>query len=65
MQHLLVTLIFAVCLILVLRRIVRIVKNARGGASHCDTCTEHSCPLREAAKRGDKRVACPDKKSRS
>ena len=62
MQHLLVTLIFAVCLCLVLRRVVRTVKNARKGASHCDTCTDSSCPLREAAKGCNKGATCHDKK---
>ena len=49
-QHLIVTLIFAVCLYLVIRRIVRYMSRARKGYAKCSTCTETSCPLHEAYK---------------
>lgn len=47
-QHLIVTLIFAVCLYLVIRRVARIISRARKGDPKCDTCTEADCPLRQA-----------------
>lgn len=50
LQHLLVTLIFAACLYVVVRRVVRIISSAKRGESRCDTCTEVSCPLRDAAR---------------
>lgn len=57
-QHLLVTLIFAACLYLVIRRIVRIVSSARKGNPRCDTCTETSCPLRDAARAKKRGCGC-------
>lgn len=50
LQHLLVTLIFVACLYLVIRRIVRIISSAKKGEPRCDTCTETSCPLRDAVR---------------
>ena len=47
-QHLIVTLIFAACLYLVIRRIVRYMSRAKKGNAKCSTCTETSCPLHEA-----------------
>ena len=58
LQHLLVTLIFAACLYLVIRRIVRIVSSARRGEPRCDTCTEASCPLRDAARAKKRGCGC-------
>ena len=54
LQHLIVLIIFAVCLCLVVRRIVRIVLRARKDDPRCDTCTETSCPLRKAASKAKK-----------
>ena len=48
MQHLIVAIIFALCLYLVIRRIARIVSRARKGDPRCDTCTETNCPLHQA-----------------
>lgn len=49
LQHLIVILIFALCLYFVVRRIVRIVSQAKKGDSRCINCTETSCPLRGAS----------------
>lgn len=54
MQHLIVTLIFAACLYLVIRRIVRYITQARKGNAKCYTCTETSCPLHEAYKKNNR-----------
>ena len=50
-QHLIVIAVFAICLYFVVRRIVRIVSRAKKNDPRCETCTETSCPLREAAKK--------------
>ena len=57
-QHLLVTLIFAACLYLVIRCILRIVSSAKKGEPHCDTCTETSCPLRDASRSKKRGCGC-------
>ncbi len=49
MQHLIVIIIFALCLFWVVRRIIRTVSQAKKGDARCATCTETSCPLREAS----------------
>ena len=49
MQHFIVALIFALCLYWVVRRVVRIVSRAKKGDSACASCTEVSCPLRNAS----------------
>lgn len=49
MQHLIVALIFALCLYIIVRRIARMVSRAKKGDSRCSTCTDASCPLRDAA----------------
>ena len=54
LQHLIVTLIFVVCLFFVVRRTARIISRAKKGASQCDTCTEVSCPLRNASSKTKK-----------
>lgn len=51
LQHLVVAVIFAICLYWVVRRILRTISRAKHNTPHCDTCTETSCPLREAAKK--------------
>ena len=51
LQHLVVALIFAICLYLVVRRVMRIISRAKHNTPHCNTCTETSCPLREATKK--------------
>ena len=48
-QHLIVIAVFAACLYFVVRRIVRIVSRVKKGNPRCETCTETSCPLREAS----------------
>lgn len=58
LQHLLVTLIFVVCLYVVIRRIARIVSSAKKGEPRCDTCTETSCPLRDAARNKKRGCSC-------
>jgi len=50
MQHLIVSLIFVVCVGLVMRRIRRLMSQAKKNVAKCDTCTETSCPLRELAR---------------
>lgn len=57
-QHILVTLVFAVCLYWVVRSIARIVSSARKGESRCDTCTETTCPLRNATRTKDDGCNC-------
>ena len=47
MQHIVVILVFALCLFWVVRRIVRMVSRAKKGDPRCATCTETSCPLRD------------------
>ena len=48
MQHIIVGIVFAVCIYLIARRIMRIVSRAKKGDAKCHTCTETSCPLHEA-----------------
>lgn len=50
-QHLIVVLVFALCLYFVVRRIVRIVAHAKKNEPRCETCTELSCPLRQTVKK--------------
>lgn len=50
LQHLIVTLIFAVCLYLAVRHVSRIISRAKKGESKCYTCTETDCPLRQVGK---------------
>jgi flagellar biogenesis protein FliO len=50
-QHLIVALVFALCLYFVAQRIVRIVSRARKNEQRCETCTEASCPLRQTVKK--------------
>lgn len=54
MQHFIVIVIFALCLFWVVRRIVRMVSRAKKGDPRCTTCTETSCPLREASSKDKK-----------
>ena len=49
MQHLIVILIFALCICFVVLRIVRMVSRAKKGDARCLTCTEESCPLHGTA----------------
>lgn len=56
LQHLVVALIFVICLYLVVRRVMRIISRAKHDTPHCDTCTETSCPLREID--GNKSTPC-------
>lgn len=49
-QHLVVGVVFVVCLYLIVCRVVRIVSRAKRGDGGCDTCTDTSCPLREVKK---------------
>ena len=51
LQHLVVALIFVICLYLVVRRVMRNISRAKHDTPHCDTCTETSCPLRETTKK--------------
>lgn len=44
-QHIIVSIIFAACLYLVVRRIARYISQAKKGDAQCSTCTEISCPL--------------------
>ena len=46
LQHLLVTIIFILCLWMVIRRIARTVKRARNNDPRCLTCSDTHCPLR-------------------
>lgn len=55
-QHLLVTLIFATCLWLVIRRIARTV--ARNNDSRCLTCSETNCPLHKAQDTQKRKCGC-------
>lgn len=48
MQHLIVAIIFTVCLYLIIRRIVRFISRTRKGNLRCSTCSETSCPLHQA-----------------
>lgn len=48
-QHLIVTLVFALCLYFVVWRVIRIVSQAKKDDSRCVTCTETSCPLKKAS----------------
>lgn len=50
LQHLLVTLVFALCIFFVVRRVVRFVSRTKRNEVRCDTCTEVSCPLRKVGK---------------
>ena len=56
LQHLLVTLVFALCLYFVVRRIVHFVSRVKQNDVRCNTCTETSCPLRKAG--GAKQCEC-------
>lgn len=47
MQHLIVAIIFAICLYLAIRRVARTISRARKGDPRCDTCTETNCPLHQ------------------
>ena len=44
-----VFIIFVLCLYLIVSRIVRIVSRSKKGDAGCGTCTEASCPLRNAS----------------
>ena len=46
-QHIIVAIVFAICLFLIIRRIAHIVANAKKGNPKCSTCTETQCPLRQ------------------
>lgn len=48
MQHLIVVIIFTVCLYLIIRRIVRTISRTRKGELRCATCSETNCPLYQA-----------------
>ena len=50
LQHLIVFIIFAVCMYFVIRGVVRIMARAKKNEPKCDTCTETSCPLRETCR---------------
>ena len=50
LQHLLVIIIFALCLWIVIRRIIRMVRRARNNDARCLTCSETNCPLRHTHK---------------
>ena len=50
-QHLVVVLVFILCLYFVVQRIARIVSRARKNEQRCETCTEASCPLRQTVKK--------------
>ncbi len=50
LQHLIVTLIFAVCLYFAARHVSRIISRPKKGEPKCSTCTETDCPLRQASK---------------
>ena len=58
LQHLIVTLIFAVCLYLAVRHVTRIISRAKKGESKCYTCTETDCPLRQASKSSSCGCSC-------
>ena len=48
MQHLIVIIIFAVCILLIIYRITQTISHAKKGAPHCNTCIEINCPLHQA-----------------
>lgn len=50
LQHLVVGVVFAVCLCLIVCRVVRIVSKSKRSDGGCSTCTDTTCPLREAKK---------------
>lgn len=53
-QHVVVFVIFALCLYWVVRRIVRLMSRVKKGNPRCETCTEGSCPLRDASLKSKK-----------
>ena len=57
LQHLLVGLIFVVCVYWIVRHVVRYLSHVRKGKVQCGTCTETSCPLH-----GTQMRACTDGK---
>ena len=57
LQHLLVILVFVLCLFFVVRRLVRFMFRAKRNEVGCNTCTEQSCPLRNV---GKKQCCCED-----
>ncbi|MBR6628626.1 MAG: hypothetical protein IKL03_01520 [Bacteroidaceae bacterium] len=58
LQHIIVSIVFAVCLYLVVRRVARIISRAKRGEAKCDTCTETDCPLRQAGKNAQCECGC-------
>ena len=44
-QHLLVGLVFALCLYWLIRHIVRYLSHVKKGKAKCSTCSDTSCPL--------------------
>ena len=47
-QHIIVIIIFSVCLYIVIRHVIRRFSQAKKGNIKCGTCTEISCPLHQA-----------------
>ena len=60
MQHLIVAIIFAICLYLVIHRVARTISRARKGDPRCDTCTETNCPLHQANEHSSCNCGCKD-----
>lgn len=65
LQHLIVALVFIVCLGLVIRRVIRMVTQARRGDARCLTCTETGCPLHHAHTAQASQCSCSEGKKRA
>ena len=60
-QHLVVGVLFLLCLYFVARRIVRVFSRTKHEDSHCCCCTETSCPLCQASQTNKNRQECASK----
>ena len=47
-QHIIVGIIFIVCLYLVIRRVMRYLSQTKKEEARCNSCTEDTCPLHQA-----------------
>ena len=47
-QHIIIGIIFIVCLYFVIRRVMRYLSQAQKGEARCNNCTEDTCPLHQA-----------------
>lgn len=60
-QHIIVGIIFIVCLYFVIRRVMRYLSQAKKGEARCNSCTEDTCPLYQAFQK--KNCDCSDKET--